>query len=524
MSDEHAGESQQNGTGANASAPSTPPETGVPSSRPTAWWMIVISMIAAYPLGLILLLRRPGTSLQIRILLSIVIFPIFALVWLAAMLPYWHFDGGMTASSFRLDFGRGGQSEIVENHRKEQTAKFGSIVAKPDPELMLMDWPSFRGPLRDGVVRDMLITTDWDHDPPRQIWRQPVGEGHSSFVVGNGRLYTMEQRSNGEAVTCYDIDTGREVWASAAPGNFQEPLGDNGPRATPTLDKDRLYALGAEGTLRCLDSGTGKEIWSKNILREFGASNLSWAMASSPLIVDDTVVVTNSGIGGGSIMAYRKADGSLAWKNDLGQQGYSSPMLVTVKGRRQILNLAGFNLNSLDPASGEKLWSFPWATSMGISCSQPLVVDQERIFISLGYGIGSAMIKLEGDAENLKPKELWTSRRLKNKFSSSVIHRGAIFGLDEEILCCLNLDTGELNWKGGRYGFGSLLLVGDYLLINGEDGDLILVEATPERHIEKAKMRLFDERTWNNSALVGGLLFTRNHREMACYDMRPTRD
>ncbi len=517
-------ETNQANDGLAGAQPNRAPTAEV-AATPRQWhhslFVIIPCLLALYPVGLVLLYRRQGGGVWLRWIAALLTLPPFVILMLVALNPYWHFDGGMSFGSFRLDFGRGGQAGIVEAHRESQSA---AAASQPRAELMSLDWPAFRGALRDGVIRNEVITTDWKKDPPRLLWRQPVGEGHSSFVVGNGRLYTMEQRRRGEAVTCYDIDTGREIWAHIGPGFFQEPLGDNGPRATPTLDGDRIYALGAAGEFCCLNALDGKRIWTKNILREFGASNLQWAMSASPLIVDDFVVVTNSGVGGGSIMAYRKSDGSLAWKNEIGQQAYSSPMLVTMKGRRQILNIAARNVNSLDPVTGRALWSFPWATDMGISCSQPVVVDDERIFVSLGYGIGSVMIKLEGEGDAIKPKALWTNYRMSNKFSSSVIHRGTIYGLDERVLACQDLDTGEIKWKGGRYGYGSLLLVGDHLLVSCEDGELALVEATPEEHREIGMIKVFDERTWNNSALAGGLFFTRNHREMACYDMRPTKN
>ncbi len=455
--------------------------------------------------------------------------PVFMVLSLIALKDYWEFGGGMTLRSFRLDFSRGSaQDKIVEAHRQMQRSKASGSSgtsatsdARSSEMLRTLSWPSFRGERRDGIVRDgVAISADWTAHPPIELWRQPVGEGYSSFVIGRGLLYTIEQRRGREAVVCYDAGTGMERWKHDYPARFREVLGGDGPRATPTLDGDRLYSLGAEGELVCLDALTGRLVWTRNILEEFGASNLQWGMSASPLVVDDRVIVTNSGVVGGSIMAYRKSDGERLWQRDVGQQAYSSPIFVTLLSRPMVLNLAAFHLNGLDASTGELLWSFPWRTGMGISCSQPLAVDDSRVFISVGYGVGSAMVRLEETSGRIEARAEWTSIRMKNKFTSSVIHDGSIYGLDETILACLDIDTGELRWKGGRYGYGSVLLVGDHLIVSGEYGELTLVEATPAEHREIGRIQILEGKTWNNPALAGGLLFARNHKEMVCYDLR----
>src|SRR5687767_9526854 len=174
-------------------------------------------------------------------------------------------------------------------------------------------WTDFRGPRRDGRYDEMPIQTSWPAGGPPRLWRKPIGEGYASFVFGNGKAFTIEQRRSREVVTAYDLGSGREVWAHGWEARFSESMGGDGPRTTPTWNDGRIYALGAQGELRCLDAETGRSIWSKNILRENGAGNLQWGMSASPLIVDDTVVVLPGGPAGKSIVAYSKVTGVPVW-------------------------------------------------------------------------------------------------------------------------------------------------------------------------------------------------------------------
>lgn len=515
------------------SAASTPSPTH-PAPRESRWWLSIpivgLALVLLYPIGLVALMRRRSPRRWTKFVAAMVALPLFVLLLLVSLQRYWEFDGGMSFAGFRLDFSKGrAQFDRVEAHRRQQSSptmapgvpdsRENTAVAAID--FAALSWPAFRGPVRDGVVRDgTAISLDWRNNPPRERWRQPVGEGYASFVIGGGRLYTIEQRRDQEVVTCYVADTGRELWTHGYDAYFQEQLGGDGPRATPTLDGSRLFTLGASGQLTCLDAEDGRRIWSRNILGEFNAENLQWGMSASPFIDGERLIITNSGVGGGSIMAYRKVDGSPIWQSEVGRQGYSSPIVATLLGRPMVLNFAAFQLNGLDPQTGKCLWSFPWKTSMGITCSQPIVVDDAHVFISLGYGIGSAMVELTQGDGGITARSKWTSARMKNKFTSSVIHKGAIYGLDETVLACLDLDTGELKWKGGRYGYGSILLVGDHLLVSGEYGELALVQATPAEHREIGRIQILEGKSWNNAALAGGLLFARNHKDMVCYDLR----
>jgi outer membrane protein assembly factor BamB len=179
-------------------------------------------------------------------------------------------------------------------------------------------------------------------------------------------------------------------------------------------------------------------------------------------------------------------------------------------------------VQGIDPDDGEVLWRYDWPTYVGINVAQPIVVGADRVFVSSGYGMGCATLKISETDGALAVEELWSSRHMRNKFSSSVVYDGNVYGLNEAILGCIGAESGERRWKGGRYNYGSLMLARGHLIVLSEDGELILVEATPDGHNEKGRVRIFDAgKNWNNFAIVGGRLFARNHKEMVCYDLRP---
>ena len=241
----------------------------------------------------------------------------------------------------------------------------------------------------------------------------------------------------------------------------------DGPRATPTWDDGRIYALGATGELRCLDAKTGAVVWGKNILkRQPGVTILSWAMAASPLIVDDKVIVLPGGTAGKSVVAYNKMTGAPVWKALNDTQAYVSPMLVTLAGRRQIIVVSSTRVVGLVPEDGSLLWSYTWDTDMGINVSQPIMVVKNRFFISAGYGKGAALVEVTGSGKSLTARTVWENINMKNKFNSSVLHEGHVYGLDEGILTCLDVNTGERKWKGGRYGYGQVILASGNLIVS----------------------------------------------------------
>lgn len=382
-------------------------------------------------------------------------------------------------------------------------------------------WVGFRGPRRDGHYRERPILTAWPADGLTPLWKQPAGAGYASFAIAHGRAFTIEQRRQQEVVAAYDVATGRELWSHAWDGEFREWMGGDGPRATPTWSDGRVYALGALGELRCLEDDTGRMLWRVDILQDNGATNLPWGMAASPLVLDDVVIVLPGGPGGRSVVAYDPITGARRWSSLDDKQAYSSPMLVTLNGRPQILAVTARRLVALAPDSGELLWDYPWVTGNDINASQPLRVGERRLLLSSAYGHGAAVIEVTVDSGGRQSaRTVWEHRRLKNRFSSSVIHDGFIYGLDENILTCLDAETGEVKWKAGRYGHGQFLLASGHLVMLSEGGELALVRATPDRHEELARFPVLEGKTWNHPAMEDGVLLVRNLAEMAAFDLR----
>ena len=392
--------------------------------------------------------------------------------------------------------------------------------AAPNPALHAY-WTDFRGPQRDGHYRERPIRTDWPAGGLKPIWKQPIGGGYASFVVARGRAFTIEQRGPQEGAAAYDVATGRELWTNKWTGAFREMMGGDGPRATPTWADGRVYVLGGTGEFRCIDEATGTLVWRKNILEDAGATNLQWGMSAAPLIVDETVVVLPGGPQGKSVVAYNKDTGAPAWSALDDRQAYSSPMLVTLGGVRQILVFTASRIVGITPENGTLLWEHPWKTTYDVNASQPLVVSDNRVFVSSGYGTGAAVLELTRTGSTFSVREVWRNIRMKNQFTSSMLLDGFIYGLDESILACIDAATGELKWKGGRYGYGQVMLASGHLIVLTEEGELALVRARPESHQEVVRFPVLEGRTWNHPAISDGYLLVRNINEMAAFDLRP---
>ena len=390
------------------------------------------------------------------------------------------------------------------------------------------DFPGFRGSDRDGVVAGPQFSLDWESNPPRELWRRPVGVGWSSFAVVGDYCFTQEQRGEFEAVVCYELKTGNEIWDHRAPAYFKEMTGGNGPRATPTFADDRLFALGATGILNCLDPATGTVLWSTNILEDAGIENRLFGMVGSPLVVDGKVFVCPGGPDA-SVVAYNAETGTRVWNRGSAQASYSSPHYAEFAGRRWVLDFNGEGLtgHQLD-GSDQTIWHFDWVSnpSERNNVCQPVLLpagspDRGRIFIASGYGKGCVVLEVRSPdgGETFEVTPLWQNRNLKAKFTSVVLHDGFIYGLDERILTCIDVETGKRQWKRGRYGHGQILLVNDVLLLQVETGEIALVEATPDEFREVARFEALHDRTWNHPVVAGRYLLVRNDREAACFEL-----
>jgi outer membrane protein assembly factor BamB len=377
------------------------------------------------------------------------------------------------------------------------------------------EWPGFRGPGRDGIIRGVRIITDWSKSPPVAIWRRPIGPGWSSFAVRGDLLYTQEQRGDDEVVSCYKVSTGEPVWRHRDAVRFYESNGGAGPRATPTLSHGRVYTLGATAVLNALDAGNGKIVWSRNAASDTGRKIPDWGIASSPLVVDDIVVVAVSG----TLAAYDLATGKPRWVGPQHGGSYSSPQLATIDGVAQILLLSAPGAVSVAPADGALLWEYSWE---GGAIVQPALTADGGVLInamSMMGGIGTRRLAVAHGEGGWTVEERWTSNGLKPYYNDFVVHKGHAFGFDGNILACIDLQDGKRKWKGGRYGNGQLVLLADQdlLLVLTEDGELALVRATPDQFTEVARVPALDAKTWNHPVLVGDVLLVRNGQEMAVF-------
>jgi outer membrane protein assembly factor BamB len=377
------------------------------------------------------------------------------------------------------------------------------------------DWPGFRGPRRDSVIRGVRIDTDWSKSPPTALWRRPIGPGWSSFAVRGDLLYTQEQRGDDEVVACYKVSTGEPVWRHRDAVRFWESNGGAGPRATPTLSNGRVYTFGATGILNALDARNGAVVWSRNAASDTDTKAPTWGFASSPLVIDNLVIAAAAG----TLAAYDLATGNPRWVGPHRGVSYSSPQLVTIDGVAQILLLSPPGAVSVTPADGSLLWEHSWE---GGAITQPaLTADGDVLInaIAMTGGVGIRRISVAHGPSGWTSEERWTSNGLKPYFNDFVVHKGHAFGFDGNILSCIGLEDGKRKWKGGRYGNGQLVLLRDQdmLLVLSEDGELVLVGATSDHFTELAKFPAIEGKTWNHPVIVGDVVLVRNGQEMAAF-------
>jgi outer membrane protein assembly factor BamB len=377
-------------------------------------------------------------------------------------------------------------------------------------------WPGFRGPHRDGVVHGLRIETDWSASPPVQLWRRPIGPGWSSFAVQGGLLYTQEQRGSDEIVACYNAATGKPVWTHRDRARFWESNAGAGPRATPTLGNGRVYTFGATGIVNALDALSGAVVWSRNAASDTGVKAPGWGFASSPLVVNEVVVVAAAG----KLVGYDAATGKPRWFGPNGGDGYSSPQLFTIDGVPQILLMSAHGAASVAPADGTVLWEYAWLSDTRIV--QPAITsdgDVLMIAMTAAGGTGIRRVAVSHGPDGWAVAERWTSAGLKPYFNDFVVNDGHAFGFDGSILACIDLKDGQRKWKGGRYGNGQLMLLPDQdlLLVLSEDGELALVAAETDQFKEIARFPAIEGKTWNHPALAGDVLLVRNGQEMAAF-------
>jgi len=381
-----------------------------------------------------------------------------------------------------------------------------------------LDYPRFLGASGTGKVTGVKLSRDWKTQPPRELWRRPIGAGWSGFSVVGDFAVTQEQRGDVEAVVCYRWKSGEPVWIHTNPGRHDTAMGGIGPRATPTIDRGVVYTLGAEGLLIALNGVDGRELWSHNILEENKASVPDWGKSCSPLVVGNLVIVS-IGSDSASLAAYDRESGAEIWKTGNDRSSYASPVLAHIGGVEQVVMLGSQTVVGHELSTGKALWTFPW-DGLAPKVPNPIVINDHQLLVSSGYGYGCKLLDVTREGDAWTVKELWSTTQLNPKFTHPILFDGHIYSLDDGIaMVCLDLSTGKRLWKKGRYGHGQLLLVDDLLVVMAENGEVALVEPNPKEHRELGRFKALKDRTWNNPTLVGNHLLVRNDLEAACFEL-----
>jgi outer membrane protein assembly factor BamB len=409
-------------------------------------------------------------------------------------------------------------AELAQRKVAKATANEKTLELQPG------DWPSFRGPDRDSRLNGVRIATDWKNHPPRKLWSQSIGPGWSSFAVVGDRIFTQEQRKTSEVVACYDAKTGDPYWTHTDAGRFEEVAGGIGPRATPTFADGKLYSLGANGKLNCLDPLTGNLKWSRDIVEDSGATIPRWGFSSSPLVVQGIVTVFAGGPDGKSVLGYHASSGELAWSAGDGTDSYCSPHLEHIDGVDQVAIATEKGLISFDPAGGKVLWRHDWSLGgQGARVAQPVPVGDSDLLVGTPM-VGARRVHVSHNGDSWGQDLVWQTKDIRPYFNDLVVYKNHAYGFDGNLFTCVNLEDGTGKWRQRGFGNGQVVLLADQglLLISGEKGEVGLVEANPEKYNELGRFRALDAKkgkTWNHPVVAHGKLFIRNDAEMACYQL-----
>ena len=379
-------------------------------------------------------------------------------------------------------------------------------------------WPQFRGPHRDGISAETDWTWEWPADGPQVAWKMNVGVGYSCVSVRDGRLYTMGNTDDRDTVFCIDAADGKVLWrhtydckAAAQPG----------PRVTPTLDGSRVYTVSRDMQMFCLDATTGKMIWSQDLRQTVGGRPPYWGHAASPVVLGGNLILPVNAKDG-AVAVLDKTDGKLVWKGGQGLASYCSATVYERDGKTRLAFLLGDGAVGLDAATGEQLWKFPIKAKWNLAMTNPIVAG-DKVFISDGYGVGAYLLRLNG----VEPAVAWKTIAFSNMYTTSVLWRGHLYGIDGDLerkpfLKCYDFETGEEKWSHAGLGRGSLMLAAGKLIVQGEEGELAIAEASPEGYRELARAKVLTGRCWTMPVLAGGRIYCRSHEgDLVCLDVRP---
>jgi outer membrane protein assembly factor BamB len=389
--------------------------------------------------------------------------------------------------------------------------------------LRAADWPQFLGPGRNDISSETGLLPAWSKDGPPLAWQRPIGAGFSGPAVAGDHLVLFHRLGDQEVVACLDPATGQEKWQFAYPTGYRDDFGkDEGPRSTPLLNGNRVYTLGAEGQLHCLELATGKKIWQRSLNTDYQIRKGFFGVAVSPLL-EGNLLLLNVGGKEAGIVALDKDTGKETWRATNHEASYSSPVAATFHGKRRVVFFTREGVVLLDPRTGEIAYSKHWRSRMhaSVNAASP-VIAEDLIFVSACYGTGALLLRAGTD----RIEEIWHSDDvMSNHYNTCVHSNGYLYGFDgrqEEgaQLRCVELKTGKICWKDKHTGCGSMILADGNLIILNEQGQLVLVEATPEAYREKARAHVLAAPCRSPIALANGRLYARDSKRLVCWNLK----
>lgn len=378
-------------------------------------------------------------------------------------------------------------------------------------------WPNWMGPNRDGISQETDWKTDWPEKGLPVLWSKEIGIGFSSIAIHGNRLFTMGHDNGEEIVWCLDATTGAKIWTFRYPCALINNLHEGGPGSTPTVHDGRVYTLGKEGQLHCLNATNGDVKWKKDLQTDLGVPLPEWGFSSSAVIHKNMVLLE-----GGRVVAYDKTTGKKLWQSAKHEAGYGSAAVFEFKKRDCIATLDCDALRVLDAANGKELASRQWQSPFRTNSTTP-IVQGNKIFISTGYQIGSGLFEFDGTSL----AEVYTNRNMRNHFNNSILYKGHLYGFDGNSnlgrivrLTCLDFSTGEIKWQERGLGCGSLMIADGKLILLGESGTLALAKATPESYQEISRSKFLEGRCWTVPVLCGKRIYGRNATgKIVCVDV-----
>tara|TARA_R110002096_G_scaffold163992_5_gene331656 strand:+ start:11216 stop:12649 length:1434 start_codon:yes stop_codon:yes gene_type:complete len=393
------------------------------------------------------------------------------------------------------------------------------------------DWPQWRGARQDGISPDSDLLKKWPADGPEKVWTfSDAGMGYGGPSIAEGKLFVMGTRGSRMAVVAVDVDSGEEVWSTNIGADETDSYNvgwGNGPRSTPTFSDGKIYALGPEGTLACLEAGDGSKVWSKNLVSDFGGSDGSWGYSESPVVDGEKVIVTPGG--SSPMIALDRNSGKTIWKADISGAGpaeYATVVIAETSSGKHYVKLFQSFVVGVDAESGREVWRSEWAGRTAVIPTP--IVDGDEVYVCSGYGVGCMKLRIEGGDAN----QLWINKNMKNKHGGVIKFGDHVYGFSEAAgLVCQSWETGELAWneRGLQSSFGSIAIADGMLYcLNEGDGMVTLAEATPAgfNQISQFKMepqstnRNAQGRIWTPPVVVGGKLYLRDQEHISCYNVK----